>query len=271
MPAVPRTGTTSSPTGASAATSRAPGATSAPRPDRSPSASSGSRSIPASGRRRSTWRAPRRRSSSSSAARASRSTGTARRRAAHEIRAGDCIVYLALEVAHTLRAGPDGLDVLAFGMRTYADAATYLPRAGVSWLGASWVVSGGEENHPWTREAAAGEPEVGELAERPSTIVNVDEVEPRGLRHGDRGGIAPRSRPGGRVASHRHPADDGAPGQVRGGAARPLGRGGALRRPRGRGHAAPRRRGASASRGRRRRAPGGHPRRARPAGGERRR
>ena len=96
---------------------------------------------------------------------------------AHEIRAGDCIVYLALEVGHTLRAGPDGLDVLAFGMRTYADSATYLPRAGVSWLGASWVVSGGEENHPWTREAAAGEPEVGELAERPPTIVNVDEVE----------------------------------------------------------------------------------------------
>jgi len=98
---------------------------------------------------------------------------------AHEIRAGDCIVYLALEVGHTLRAGPDGLDVLAFGMRTYADSATYLPRAGVSWLGASWVVSGGEENHPWTREAAAGEPEVGELAERPPTIANVDEVEPQ--------------------------------------------------------------------------------------------
>jgi uncharacterized cupin superfamily protein len=97
---------------------------------------------------------------------------------AHEIRTGDCIVYLALEVAHTLRAGADGLDVLAFGMRTYADSATYLPRAGVSWLGASWVVSGGEENHPWTREAAAGEPEVAEVAERPGSIVNVAHVEP---------------------------------------------------------------------------------------------
>jgi uncharacterized cupin superfamily protein len=97
--------------------------------------------------------------------------------AAHEIGPGDCIVYLALEVAHTLKAGPEGLDVLAFGMRTYADSATYLPRAGVSWLGASWVVSGGEENHPWTREAAAGEPEVGEILERPPTIVNVADVE----------------------------------------------------------------------------------------------
>ena len=98
--------------------------------------------------------------------------------AAHEIGPGDCVVYLALEVGHTLRAGPDGLDVLAFGMRSYADSATYLPRAGVSWLGASWVISGGEENHPWTREAAVGEPEVGEVLERPSAIVNVRDVEP---------------------------------------------------------------------------------------------
>ncbi len=95
---------------------------------------------------------------------------------AHEVRAGDCLVHLALEQAHTLRAGDDGLDVLAFGMRSYADAATYLPRAGVAWLGPTWVEAGGEENHPWTREAAAGEPDVGEIAERPSTIVNLDDV-----------------------------------------------------------------------------------------------
>ncbi len=97
---------------------------------------------------------------------------------AHAIEPGDCIVYLALEVGHTLRAGPDGLDVLAFGMRSYADSASYLPRAGVSWLGASWVVAGEEENHPWTREAAVGEPDVGEVLERPPSIVNAREVEP---------------------------------------------------------------------------------------------
>jgi len=95
---------------------------------------------------------------------------------AHEVRAGDCLVHLALEQAHTLRAGDEGLDVLAFGMRSYADAATYLPRAGVAWLGPTWVEAGGEENHPWTREAAAGEPEVGEITERPPSIVNVDDV-----------------------------------------------------------------------------------------------
>jgi uncharacterized cupin superfamily protein len=98
--------------------------------------------------------------------------------AAYPIRPGDCAVYRALEVGHTCRAGPEGLDVLAFGMRSYADAATYLPRAGVSWLGATWVLAGGEEHHPWTREAAAGEPEIGELLERPATIVNADEVDP---------------------------------------------------------------------------------------------
>jgi uncharacterized cupin superfamily protein len=95
---------------------------------------------------------------------------------AYAVGEGDCLVHLALEEAHTLRAGPDGIDVLAFGMRTYADSATYLPRAGVSWLGASWVESGAEENHPWTREAAAGPADFEVRAERPSTIVNLADV-----------------------------------------------------------------------------------------------
>ena len=96
---------------------------------------------------------------------------------AYAVGEGDCLVHLALEEAHTLHAGPDGLDVLAFGMRTYADSATYLPRAGVSWLGATWVESGGEENHPWTREVAAGPADFPVREERPSTIVNLDDVE----------------------------------------------------------------------------------------------
>jgi uncharacterized cupin superfamily protein len=37
----------------------------------------------------------------------------------------------------------------------------------------SWVDVGGP--HPWEREAAVGEPEVGELLERPTTIVSVAE------------------------------------------------------------------------------------------------
>ena len=83
------------------------------------------------------------------------------------MRAGDCLVHLPLEHAHTLQAGDGGLDVLAFGQRHYA-ANTLLPRAGVSWLGPTWVLEGAEEDHPWDREAAVGAPERSPLADRPA-------------------------------------------------------------------------------------------------------
>jgi uncharacterized cupin superfamily protein len=95
---------------------------------------------------------------------------------AFEVRPGDCLVHLALEHAHTLQAGPDGLEVLAFGQRHYA-ANTLLPNAGVSWLGPTWVLAGGDEDHPWTREAAHGPPRVDGILPRPARIVNVDDVE----------------------------------------------------------------------------------------------
>ncbi len=95
----------------------------------------------------------------------------------YEVRAGDCLVHLALRNAHTLQAGPDGLDVLAFGQRTHAPGVTWLPRAGVAWLGETWAPVGAEDDHPWTREAAAGPPEVSELAPRPSNIVHVPDLE----------------------------------------------------------------------------------------------
>ena len=94
--------------------------------------------------------------------------------AAFEVRPGDCIVHRPREL-HALQAGDDGLDVLAFGTRVRTEAA-HLPRAGVSWLGGSWVEAGGGA-HPWAREAAAGEPELPELTPRPETVVNVDGVD----------------------------------------------------------------------------------------------
>jgi uncharacterized cupin superfamily protein len=100
----------------------------------------------------------------------------------YEIRAGDCLLHRALENAHTLQAGPDGLDVLAFGQRTFANGIIWLPRAGVAWLGETWAPVGAEEDHPWTREAAAGPPEVTELLPRPSTVVHVADLEPGGER-----------------------------------------------------------------------------------------
>jgi uncharacterized cupin superfamily protein len=95
----------------------------------------------------------------------------------YDVRAGDCLVHLALDSAHTLHAGPDGLDVLAFGQRTFANGITWLPRAGVAWLGETWAPVGAEEDHPWTREAAAGPPEVAELSPRPSSIVHIPDLE----------------------------------------------------------------------------------------------
>jgi uncharacterized cupin superfamily protein len=97
---------------------------------------------------------------------------------AYEVRAGDCIVHLALDNAHTLQAGPDGIDVLAFGQRAYAPGITWIPRGGVARLGNSWGPVGREDDHPWAREAAAGPPRVGEPSPRPANIVNVADVEP---------------------------------------------------------------------------------------------
>jgi uncharacterized cupin superfamily protein len=93
----------------------------------------------------------------------------------YEIREGDCIVHLGRKEAHTLLAGNDGLDVLVYG-RGDGDGNATLPRAGVTWLGSNWVASG-QGGHPWEQEVAAGPPEVGEPAGRPSNIVNVEDLE----------------------------------------------------------------------------------------------
>ena len=94
----------------------------------------------------------------------------------YEIGTGDCIVHRPRQEAHTLRAGESGLDYLVFAKRV-AGGGPHLPRAGVSWLWPTWVEAGGGER-PWQREAAAGEPEVGEPGARPANIVNLETLEP---------------------------------------------------------------------------------------------
>jgi uncharacterized cupin superfamily protein len=96
----------------------------------------------------------------------------------YPVSAGDCIVHLALENAHTLQAGDEGLDVLAFGERIHAAGVGWIPRAGVAWLGNTWAPVGAEEDHPWTREAAAGPPEFEKVDERPANIVRSGDLEP---------------------------------------------------------------------------------------------
>jgi uncharacterized cupin superfamily protein len=115
---------------------------------------------------------------------------------AYEVGPGDCLVHLALEHAHTLQAGPDGLDVLVFGERHYA-ANTLLPNAGVSWLGPTWVLAGAQEDHPWTREAAAGPPQIQDVSPRPQRIVNVAHID---VATRQRGEVASEWRDLGRAA-----------------------------------------------------------------------
>jgi uncharacterized cupin superfamily protein len=65
--------------------------------------------------------------------------------------------------------------VLAFGTRGATEVG-HLPRAGVGWIGGTWTDVGGGD-HPWDREAAAGEPEVPEVGARPQTVINVADID----------------------------------------------------------------------------------------------
>jgi uncharacterized cupin superfamily protein len=101
-----------------------------------------------------------------------------------EVGPGDCIVYLAGGGAHTLHA-LEPLEVLAFGPR-FSDESLQFPRLGMSLVGSRAV-----ESLPYlldgapiqfVREAELGPPELPPSpGPRPSTIVNVDEVEPQRL------------------------------------------------------------------------------------------
>ena len=100
---------------------------------------------------------------------------------ASEIRAGDCIVYLPGGGAHTLHA-LDPLDVLAFGERN-EDESVGFPRLGMSYAGNRLVGSmPGRIDGTSTQfvlESQLGPPPLppDEPAPRPSTIVNVEDVE----------------------------------------------------------------------------------------------
>jgi uncharacterized cupin superfamily protein len=106
---------------------------------------------------------------------------------------GDCIVYPAGRGAHSLHALED-LDILAFGPR-HSDEAVGFPRLGMSLVGRRAVESapGAIDGLPFQfiREAELGPPELGELGDRPSTVVNVGDVEPK---HFGRGPVSAERR-----------------------------------------------------------------------------
>jgi uncharacterized cupin superfamily protein len=102
--------------------------------------------------------------------------------ATYEVGEGDCLLHLVEQEAHTLIAGDDGLDVLAFGPRRDG-LLTVLPRAGIAWAGGEWVeLAGGE--HPFAREAAVGELDLPEPSPRPPTILHLDDVPVTTRDHG---------------------------------------------------------------------------------------
>ena len=99
-----------------------------------------------------------------------------------EIGAGDTVVHVAGGPAHTVVAGSEGIDVLAFGERREAEGA-FLPRPGVAWHGDTWVEAGGGE-HPFAREAALGPVDVSVVGERPANVVALEDVEARETQRG---------------------------------------------------------------------------------------
>lgn len=101
--------------------------------------------------------------------------------ALHEVRAGDVIVHRASEEAHTLVAGDEALDVLAFGSGS-STGLTQLPRAGVTWVGARWLPA--DSPHPYVAEPPAPAAELPAVAPRPATTVALADVEPERLHRG---------------------------------------------------------------------------------------
>jgi uncharacterized cupin superfamily protein len=92
----------------------------------------------------------------------------------YRVEQDDCIVHRAGAEAHTMVAGDQGLDVLAFGEGSDTHI-TWLPRAQAWWLGPHWLPSDGP--NPFQREADAGPLDVPEPEpERPATIVATADV-----------------------------------------------------------------------------------------------
>ena len=91
----------------------------------------------------------------------------------YEIGPGDCIVHLADHEEHTLRGGPDGLEVLIYGTRHPTELG-WLPRSRAIRLGWPWVE--GRTDDPWEVEAQAEPLVFGEPSPRPGNIVNVDDA-----------------------------------------------------------------------------------------------
>jgi uncharacterized cupin superfamily protein len=101
--------------------------------------------------------------------------------ATHEVAAGDAICALAGGPAHTLIAGADGLEVLAFGENA-APPLVRLPHAGMLRRGAFWIDASGTD--PLAAEEAAGPLDVPDPAPRPGNVVAATDAPFEEMREG---------------------------------------------------------------------------------------
>jgi uncharacterized cupin superfamily protein len=86
---------------------------------------------------------------------------------------GDTIVHGPNAGAHSFFAGPEGLELLAFGSGSDTNI-TWLPRAQVMWCGPHWVPV--DSPHPFEAEGAAGELERPEPGARPDNVVALSDA-----------------------------------------------------------------------------------------------
>jgi uncharacterized cupin superfamily protein len=107
-----------------------------------------------------------------------------------EVGAGTCIVHLAAGAAHTLVAGPDGLDVLVYGngRRSGDGGYTWFPRIEKVGLGPSLFDI--DLRHQWALEGALPEPELPEPGERLANVVRLEDVEAEELDRGEFGDLS---------------------------------------------------------------------------------
>lgn len=101
-----------------------------------------------------------------------------------KVRAGDRISHPPETEAHTLRAGPNGLDVLAFGTRVLSENCWH-PHSGKVWAGRTVVAAEGPMDM-WELDRQAGPLAFAEPGPRPQgAVVNADELEPVAWVRGD--------------------------------------------------------------------------------------
>jgi uncharacterized cupin superfamily protein len=93
-----------------------------------------------------------------------------------QVGAGDTIAHVAGAETHTLRAGDDGLDVLAFGTRVPIELC-HLPRAGYAWAGPTVVEAPGLKNL-FRLDDAAGEFAFPDPGGRFDNVAALADVEP---------------------------------------------------------------------------------------------